>query len=37
VDRTGNELRGLEADLLIVAFQDNQHAAASLNYAFPIT
>ena len=35
--RAGNELRGLETDLLIVAFQDNQHAASSLTCAFPIT
>ena len=35
--RTGNELRGLEADFFFVAFQDYQHAASSLNCAFPIT
>src|SRR5467141_1015436 len=33
--RAGNELRGLEADFFVVAFQDNQHAASSLNCAFP--
>ncbi len=35
--RAGNELRGLEADFFVVAFQDNQHAASSLNCAFPNT
>jgi hypothetical protein len=37
VHRTGDELCGLEADFFVVAFQDNQHAASSLNFVLPIT
>ena len=34
--RTGNELSGLKADFLNVAFQDHQHAASSLNRALSV-
>jgi hypothetical protein len=32
--RTGDELCRLEADLFVIAFQDDQHAASSLKPAF---
>jgi hypothetical protein len=37
VGRAGDELRRLSANFLVVAFQDDQHAASFLNSALSIS